>query len=204
MIVYGASGHGKVVIEILEQNGHADIELWDDAIKPDIWQYPVVRPDTGKLNGLHHMVIAIGNNKIRKMIAGRYAKSVQYMAAIHPATNISGRSMIAGGTVVMAGVTINADTTVGEHCIINTNASVDHDCRIDDFVHVSPNASLCGNISVGEGTHIGAGATVIPNLNIGKWCTIGAGAMIIKDIPDYAVVVGNPGRIIKYNVTTDS
>lgn len=204
MIVYGASGHGKVIIEILEQGGCTEIELWDDAVKPAIWQYPVLRPDAGKLDGSHCMVIAIGNNKIRKMIAERYAADMQYRAAIHPATNISGRSSIGDGTVVMAGVTINADTAIGQHCIINTNASVDHDCRISDFVHISPNASLCGNIGVGEGTHIGAGATIIPNLNIGRWCTIGAGAVIVKDVPDYAVVVGNPGRIIKYNVTTDS
>jgi len=50
-----------------------------------------------------------------------------------------------------------------------------------------------------EGPHVGAGAVVIPNIIIGKWVTIGAGAVIIKDIPDFAVVVGNPGRVIKIN-----
>jgi acetyltransferase-like isoleucine patch superfamily enzyme len=54
-------------------------------------------------------------------------------------------------------------------------------------------------VIVGEGTHIGAGATVIPNIKIGKWCTIGAGSVILKDVPDYAVIYGNPGKVIKYN-----
>jgi acetyltransferase EpsM len=70
---------------------------------------------------------------------------------------------------------------------------------VEDFVHISPNAALAGNVHVGEGTQIGIGATVMQNIRIGKWVMVGAGAVIIRDVPDYAVVVGNPGRIIKMN-----
>ncbi|MFC0184902.1 DapH/DapD/GlmU-related protein [Pseudarcicella hirudinis] len=70
---------------------------------------------------------------------------------------------------------------------------------MEDFVHISPNACICGGVSIGEGTHIGAGAIVIQGISIGRWATIGAGAVIVKNVPDYAVVVGNPGKIIKYN-----
>jgi acetyltransferase EpsM len=97
----------------------------------------------------------------------------------------------------MPGVTVNSSTTIGAHCILNTNSSIDHDCILDNYVHISPNATLCGGISIGEGTHIGAGAVVIPGIKIGKWCTIGAGSVIINNIPDYSTVVGNPGKIIK-------
>jgi acetyltransferase EpsM len=97
----------------------------------------------------------------------------------------------------MAGVTINSTVSIGKHCIINTNASVDHDCLLEDFVHVSPNATLCGGVRIGEGTHIGASAVVIPEIKIGQWVTVGAGSVVINDIPDYATVVGNPARIIK-------
>ncbi|RYD56686.1 MAG: acetyltransferase [Sphingobacteriales bacterium] len=201
MIVFGASGHGKVIIEILESNGCTDIEVWDDAAKPDILHHRVQLASVDKLPADAGMVIAVGSNKIRKMIAERYSDKVAYIPAVHARTNLSPRCKVGAGTVVMAGVTINADAVIGAHCIINTNASVDHDCYIGDFVHISPNASLCGTISVGEGTHIGAGATIIPNLKIGKWCTIGAGSVVIKDVPDYCTVVGNPGRIIKQNIT---
>ena len=74
---------------------------------------------------------------------------------------------------------------------------MDHDCSLEDFVHICPHATLCGNVSVGEGTQIGAGATVIQGIKIGKWCMIGAGAVIIEDVPDYSVVVGVPGKVIK-------
>lgn len=78
----------------------------------------------------------------------------------------------------------------------NTNASIDHDCHINDFVHISPNATVSGGVTVDEGTHIGAGATIIPSIKIGKWAKIGAGSIIIRDVPNYATVVGNPGRVI--------
>ncbi len=97
---------------------------------------------------------------------------------------------------------INVDTKIGKHCIINTAASIDHECVLEDFVHISPNATLSGGVYVGEGTHIGSGAVIVPNIKIGKWATIGAGAVIIRDVPDYATVVGNPGRIIKTDKQT--
>ena len=64
---------------------------------------------------------------------------------------------------------------------------------------MAPRASLAGSVAIGEGTHIGIGASIIQGVTIGKWATIGAGAVIIRDVPDFAVVVGNPGRILKYN-----
>ena len=145
----------------------------------------------------HEVILSIGSNRIRQKLAT--SLGVTFGKAIHPDTSLAAEVEIAEGTVVMAGAIINTSTKVGKHCIINTSASVDHDCVIEDYVHVSPNSTLCGTISVGEGTQIGAGAVVIPNLKIGKWATIGAGAVIIEDVPDYAVVVGNPGKVIKYN-----
>jgi len=195
MIVYGASGHGKVIIEILESINTPHIEVWDDAPREPIWEYPVRQPSGGEIKD--QMIISIGVNATRKKVAERLGNSVVFGNAIHASTCISKRTTIGEGTVIMAGVTVNADTHIGKHCILNTNASIDHDCVLGDYVHVSPNATLSGDVQVGEGTHIGAGASVIQCLRIGKWCKIGAGAVIIKDVPDYATVVGNPGRIIK-------
>jgi sugar O-acyltransferase (sialic acid O-acetyltransferase NeuD family) len=196
MIVYGASGHAKVVIELLEVNGVDDIEIWDDSDKSAVWQYAVKKPSL-QYEGHLQMVIGIGSNQSRKKVAEKCAGIADFVTPIHTSAIISQRATVQEGTVVMAGVTVNADTQVGKHCIINTSASIDHDCILEDYVHISPNATLSGSVSVGEGTHIGAGAVVIQGINIGKWCTIGAGAVIIRDVPDFATVVGNPGKIIK-------
>lgn len=197
--IYGASGHGKVILEIFEANNIVIDGVFDDnPILTKVLDCPVL----GGLSALKALVdpamlISIGNNAIRKKIAEEL--NCLYIKAIHPAAVISRRSSIGEGSVIMAGVCINSNATIGNHAILNTNCSVDHDCILGDYVHISPNATLAGNVSIGEGTHVGIGAAIIQNIKVGNWCTIGAGTVIIKDVPDYAVVVGNPGRIIKYN-----
>lgn len=198
MILYGASGHGKVILDILESMNEPAIEIWDDADKEPVWEYPVHKP---KSAGADKMVIGIGVNATRKKIAELLTGTFIFGKAVHATAYISPRASIGEGTVVMAGVTVNPDVQIGKHCIINTSCSIDHDCNIGDYAHVSPNATLSGDVHVGEGTHIGSGASVIQGIRIGKWCTIGAGTVVIKDIPDFATAVGNPARIIKTKET---
>ncbi|MFY0255865.1 acetyltransferase [Chitinophaga sp. 30R24] len=190
MYLYGASGHAKVIIEILQSQGILVEGLFDD--NPDIrqlWEYAVTAfADVG----IQEMIVSIGNNAIRKKVAA--SLPVLFGRALHQRANISPTATIGAGTVVMAGATLNADVNVGRHCIINTNASVDHDCVLEDYVHISPNAALCGNVTIGEGAHIGAGAVVIPGVTIGRWAVIGAGAVVTRDIPTYSTAVGNPAR----------
>ena len=195
----GASGHAKVVIEILENNNIEIAGLFDkNAEIKQLFDYKCfVEIDENKI-GQSKFIVAIGNNLIRKNIV-KSNKDLTYDIAIDPSANISKRAKIKEGSVVMKGVSINSSVKIGAHCIINTNSSIDHDCILEDYVHISPNSALAGNVKVGEGTHIGTGVNIIPNLNIGKWCIIGAGAVIINDVPDYSVVVGNPGKIIKQN-----
>lgn len=196
--LYGASGHSKVIIDILNCNSVTITAIIDDNPKTNtILGMPVVKNTDTDFSKVQHMIISIGNNKVRERISNQI--KVDYVNAIHPTAILSRTVALGKGTVIMAGAIVNPDVTIGNHCIINTCAVVEHDCHIADFVHVSPSVSLAGNVTVGQGTHIGIGAKVIQGITIGKWATIGAGAIIIKDIPDYAVVVGNPGKIIKFN-----
>lgn len=195
MILYGASGHAKVVIDILEKsNQQINSIIDDDENIKSILNYKVSTFYKSMPNS--PIIICIGNNKIREKISIKL-NDQKFGTAIHPKAIIAKSSKINEGSVIMANATINSDSFIGKHCIINTNAVVEHDCSINDYVHISPNATLCGNVKIGNGTHIGAGATIIPNIVIGKWCTIGAGSVIIKDIPDNTIVVGNPGRVLK-------
>lgn len=196
MILFGASGHGKVIIDILELNGIDDIAIWDDNATSPVWDYETSKPSIATLAD-EPIIISIGSNEARKKVVERLPSDANYIVAIHPQAVLARTVSIDNGTVIMGGVVINPDTKIGKHCIINTNASVDHDCVIGNYVHISPNVALCGNIEIGEGTHIGADTVVIPGKKIGKWCVIGAGSVIIEDVPDYSTVVGNPGRVIK-------
>ncbi len=196
MYIIGAGGHGKVVAEALMLNGLGDFSFIDeDRSRTKIFDRNILYsfPESSEA-----AIIAIGNNLTRKRIALTYAYF--YAKVLHPRANVSPQVEIGEGTAVIAGATINIDTRIGRHVIINTNASVGHDCIIDDFVHIAPNVALAGNVHIGEGTHIGLGAAVIQGVSIGKWCTIGAGTVVLKDVPDGAMVVGNPARIIKQQV----
>lgn len=195
--LYGASGHCKVIIDILKSNGINIEAILDDNPKEDsLFNIPVVYTlDCNDLSD-KRLIISIGDNVIRKKIVKRINN--RFYTAIHTKAIVSSFSEIGEGTVVMAGAIINAATCVGKHCIINTGAIIEHDCVIQDYVHISPNVALAGNVIVEKGSHIGIGASVIQGIKIGKWAMIGAGAVIIDDVPDYAIVVGNPGRIIKF------
>ena len=194
--LYGASGHSKVVIDIVHENQESiGAIIDDDPAKKELLGIAVTQSAKFVWSDDQKMIIAIGNNAVRKNIV--YKINSNFHIAIHPKAIVSEYSLIEEGTVVMPAAVINAGVAIGKHCIINTASVIEHDCLVGDFVHISPNALLCGAVTVHEGAHIGACATVIQGVTIGKWSTIGAGTVIIRDVPDYAVVVGNPGRIIK-------
>lgn len=196
--LYGASGHCKVIIDILKNNNINLKAIFDDKPKNNqIADIPVVEASSIKDVNNGQIIVSIGDNKIRKQIAEKIR--LPFFTAIHPTAVVSENSKIDVGTVVMPVVVINFGAVIGKHCIINTGAIIEHDCKISDYVHISPQAALAGNVTVGEGTHIGIGVSIIQGIKIGAGVTIGAGAVIINDVPDFAVVVGNPGNIIKYN-----
>ena len=198
MIIYGASGHGKVIYDILKsQNIKPEYILDDNPEITEFMGYKVVHDHSENILKIPG-ILAIGVNTVRKLVARRYT-GVIAKAVSHSSSIISENVEMGDGTVVMPGAIVNADTKIGRHCIINSGAVVEHDVRLEDFVHISPNAVVTGNVEIGEGSQVGAGASVIPGMKIGRWVSIGAGAVIIEDIPDFAVVVGNPGKIIKYS-----
>lgn len=200
MYLFGASGHGKVIAEIAKLNQIPLEGIIDQ--NPDLKEFldfPVLQhPPTDAID----IIISIGNNAIRKLIVTENTQ-FRYPTLIHPNAIVSDSATIGNGTVILAGAVVNAAVKIGQHCIINTCSSIDHDCIIDDFAHISPQVSLAGSVSVGEGSQVGIGACVIPGIRIGKWAMVGAGTVVIHDVPDYAVVVGNPGKIIKFNKAID-
>jgi sugar O-acyltransferase (sialic acid O-acetyltransferase NeuD family) len=200
--LYGASGHCKVIVDAIKSTNFKINDIVDDNPKNDkLLGIEVKAVNKFNWDANSKWIISIGNNKTRQIISKKL--NVKFTKAIHKSAVVSDYSSISEGTVVMALAVINSDVKIGKHCIINTGAIIEHDCEIEDFVHVSPKVAIAGNVTIGEGSHIGIGASIIPGIKIGKWATIGAGAVIIRNIPDYAVVVGNPGKIIKYNQEND-
>lgn len=199
LIIIGANGHGKVIVDIAAGCGYKDISFLDDneALK-DCMGYPVIgRTDTAKQYKGADFIVAIGNSEVREKIQTKLLnEGLKVVTLIHPDAIIAENVKIGIGTVIMAGAVVNPDTRIGSGCIINTGATVDHDNVLEDYVHVSVGSHIAGTVHIGKGTWIGAGAVVSNNVNICAGCMIGAGAVVVKDIDKAGVYIGVPAREI--------
>lgn len=205
LLIYGASGHAKVIIDAVERGSQYKIAgLFDDDPKlhgSDCFSYRVLG-GFETLEGASHrrcpLVIAVGSNDARCKLDERLSVlGWQFACVIHPSTHIGRGVTLGPGTVVMAGAVINTDTIVGRHAIINTGATLDHDCIIEEFAHISPGAHLAGGVRIGRLAHVGIGAVVIQGIHIGEGAIIGAGAAVVDDVPDHVTAVGVPARVIR-------
>ena len=197
VVIIGASGHGKVVADIVEKTGNIVHGFLDDNASGEVFGYNIL----GKVSDYSdyasdcEFVIAIGNNLLRETIANRL-NAVQLFTAIHPTACMAKDVIIGQGTVVMANAVINSTAKIGCNCIINTGAIVEHDNFIGDYAHLSPKVALGGTVNIGKSTHIGIGATVRNNVTIADNCIVGAGAVVVNDILDCGTYVGIPARKI--------
>lgn len=205
MFVFGASGHAKVVADIIEDQATYEIAfIIDDAAAVKgtslLDAYPVLgnREDLVsvlKAKAPNHSFVAIGKNSIRRDIAGWLSsQGFQFATPIHPTATCGRRVEIGQGTVLMPRTLLNADTKVGQHCIVNSGAQVDHDCRIGDFVHLAPGVVVCGGVSIGNNCLIGANSTILPTISIGDDVVVGAGSTVVENIPSGLTVIGTPAK----------
>ena len=203
LVLAGASGHAKVVIDVIEREGKYRIaQLLDDDASlhgSEFFGYQV----TGTIESIATRVpsdrplvlVSIGSNAARTRIAAQLRdRGFALARAVHPHAQIGRDTTIGAGTVVMAGAVVNSGTTIGENAIVNTGATVDHDCSLGDGVHIAPGAHLCGGVRVGAGSFIGAGTVIVPGVRVGANAVIGAGSTVLEDVSDSAKVAGSPAR----------
>jgi acetyltransferase EpsM len=190
--IYGASGHGKVVLEVCRSAGIQVRGFIDDDKKLKKCQ---------GLEVIHHvpadarLVLGVGRNSIRKKLLTKFNERVIDFTS-HKDATIAQDAILNTGTVVMPRAVINASCKIGKGVIINTSSVIEHDCTVGDFAHISPGAVLCGDVQIGELSQVGANAVVLPGIKIGKNCIVGAGAVVTRDVDNNQVVVGNPAKPI--------
>lgn len=201
VIFIGYSGHAYVAMDIallknLTIEGYIDFD--EKEANPFNIQFlgneKILLSDN--YNGAE-LFVGIGDNGARKRIISSYEEKYKFSILDHPTSAISTHSEIGQGSMIASNAVINPLAKIGKGCIINTGAIVEHECIIGDFAHIAPGAVLAGNVKVGESSFIGANSVVKQGVTIGNNCIIGAGSVVLKDVPDNAMVVGNPGRIIK-------
>ncbi len=202
VIIIGTGGHAKVVADIVRLNNDNIIGfLTNDTTLTSFLDKPVLGLDTEyKKFKNAHFIIAIGSSSARKSISNSMT-DVKWYTAIHPKATISKTDTIIGeGTVISANAVINSCSKIGEHCIINTNCSVEHDNVIKSFSHISVGTMLGGNVTVGMETWVGIGATVKNGVTICDNCLIGAGAVVVKDIDSPGTYIGVPAKYVHKHI----
>ena len=204
IIVIGAGGHAKVLIDALlaqqsEVLGIVDEDV--DKFGSKVLGIEVLGDDSYIKNYTVHDIClvnglgSVGSMNLRKKIYEKFKQDGYcFKNVIHPSAIISKNVILAEGVQIMAGVVVNAGTSIGNNGIINTRASVDHDCFIGDHVHIAPGSVLSGAVSVGDCTHLGTGCTVIQGKTIGDHVLVGAGSLIIKNVKSGMKVLGVPAK----------
>lgn len=192
IIIIGAGGHARVLINMLRLNNENIVGIIDKAYDSECTDILGVKiiGDEQKLLAFHpdeiELVNGIGampGKLLRHELADSYqTRGYRFARVIHPSAVIAEDVILARGVQVMAGAIIQPGASVGEGTIINTRASVDHDCRLGKNVHVAPGAILCGTVQIEDYVHVGTGAVVIQNIKIEKGSCIAAGAIVTKNI----------------------
>lgn len=205
IIVIGGGGHAKVCVELLQAMGeHVAYCVAGADGGERCAGIPVLRGDSHLIalreQGYSRIFIAIGSNRLRDRLATAALANGYYLAnAISPHAVISPSAHIGHGVAIMAGAIVNAEARIDDLAIVNTGATIDHDCRIGKAVHVAPQCCLAGCVRVGDFSFLGVGVKVIPDIVIGNDTMIGAGAVVVGAIASGVRAVGVPARQIRSN-----
>lgn len=208
ILIYGASGHSKMIVDILLKNQDYNIIGYIDSFKSineKVYGFSILG-DLNDINSLiskHNIegiIIGIGDNYTRQKAfenISEVAPNLAFISAVHPKAIIASDVKIPRGTVVMADVVINADSKVGEFCILNTKSSLGHDSVLEDFSSLSSGVITGGNVSIGFGSAICLRATIVQGITIGKHTVIGASSLVLKPLGDFKLAHGMPINTIK-------
>lgn len=192
-------------------------------VMPNIEFPGLLDNDPSKHGTIFYGIPIIGGCELIKALAGpdtgflslvtgstvsRYESGRQIVAAggqltnfIHPGVDLT-LTHWGVGNYIQEGVITQAEVSVGDNSSIHMGALIGHESSIGNSCFIAHGVSVSGCCQIGDGTFIGTNATILPRVKIGNWATIGAGSVITRDVPDYAVAVGNPARVIKYNPKT--
>ena len=208
ILIFGASGHAKMIIDIIQLNKNYNIKGFVDSYKPinevvvgfnvlgDLEQLPSLIKELD----IEGIVVGIGDNYTREVGYHKIkeiAPQLEFVTVIHPSAIIAENVTIGAGTVIMSNTVINASAKVGKLCIINTASNFGHDSIMSDFSSLAPGVITGGGVQIGLGSAICLGALIIHNISIGDHTVIGSGSLVIKSIGNFKKAFGSPISIIK-------
>lgn len=208
IVLIGSSGHAKVIVDIVEKQARYKIVGFIDSFRPlgaQTLGYEIIgnEADLPGLISKHDIdgaIVAIGDNAVREEVATRIAMlcpCLAFVSAIHPAAVIGSDVSIGAGTVIMAGAVVNPGCQIGDFCIVNTKASLDHDSTMQDFSSLAPGVTTGGNCQVGRYSAVGIGASLRHGVHVGEHAVVGGQSMVLDDVQSYTVAYGSPAKAVR-------
>lgn len=199
LVVCGAGGHARASLDTVLADPRFDVLGCVGPAAAGRLQVPYLGPDEVladlSSDGVRSAFVAIGDNRARWAVARALDRDGWTLPTFVAASAVVATTVTIGrGTLLMPGVVVNAYTSIGDAVVVNTAASVDHDCEVGHAVHLAPGTRLAGTVTVGEGALLGVAAAALPGTTIGEWAVVGGGAVVIRDIPARSVSVGVPAR----------
>lgn len=213
ILIIGAGEQGRVVLDIFRARGKFDriLGFVDDlAGKNSVNREIEDKPVLGNLGDLETLVCkgavyahpASGDPaRRRKARDAALTAGLKIISAVHPFSFVSGMARIGEGSCVCPGAVVCTGAILGSCVIVNTGATIDHDCRVGDFVHIAGGAHVSSKVTVEEDAFIGVGASVAQKpdkrIVIGRGAIVAPGAVVDKDVPPGMKVAGIPAREMK-------
>ena len=208
VVIFGASGHGSVVLDCLEKEGKYNVIGFVDSFKKkgrrqngyEILGNEYDLPFLMEKFNLFGGIVAIGDNWTRKIITEKIFKiapDFNFISTIHPSATIGKDVTIGRGVAIMPGVIINANCTIGDYTILNTNSSLDHDSRMAMYSSLAPRVCTGANLDLGKCSAICLAANVIESITIKEHTVVGAGSLVIDDIGSHVVAYGSPAKAVR-------
>jgi len=199
ILIYGAGGHAKAVMEMVQAIGTFQIAgILDDKVQPgtQVLDIPVlgsrdVLPQL-ILRGLRQAANGVGgilDINIRVRLFELMEKSgLTFPSLNHPRATVEPSALLEDGVQVFANAYVGSSAILHSRCMVNTNAVVSHDCQVGSYTHIAPGALLAGHVHVGDRTLVGMGVTTAIGIKIGNGVRIGNGAVIYADVPDRSII----------------
>lgn len=210
MLIIGAKGFAKEVLEVCHQNNELENLSFYDDVNDDVFgklynQFPILKSiEEARYyfeNIDNRFTIGIGNPLLRRKLYEKFSSLGGILTSTFSNNAIIGSFdiSIGSGTNILSGVQISNSVKIGFASIVYYNSIITHDCVLGDFVEVSPAVKILGRVNVGNETQLGAGSCILPDIKLGNNVIIGAGSVVTKDIPDNCTAVGIPAKVIKQN-----
>lgn len=199
IILLGAGGHAKSVVDCIERQGEYRIVGFldkEERGKACCKEYEVIGGDDDLPKfyeqGIRNAFVTVGflgRSTVRDRLYDRLKQiGFQLPNIIDPSAVVAGDVELGEGNFIGKLAMLNADVKIGSMCIINSGALIEHECQVGDFSHISVGTVLCGGVTVGRNTFVGAGSTLIQGITVGDKCIVAAGVTLRKSIRDHEMV----------------